>query len=220
MFLITHDLDTLYEICDRVAVLADGKVIAVGTIPELLATDHPWIQEYFNGPRGRAAPRTPRLRREPAAGNRDGQARPAAGIGHRGKARWKRGPTHVWVGAVSLLLLACSPLFIVWLAQLGNADRKEYDIFFKQSVDGLAKGSEVTFAGRARRARSQDIELWRQGPRVRPRARSRVDEDIPILQGTTASISGQLHRRLDRLSSTARCAAPRRSPSPAPKACR
>lgn len=55
VFLITHDLDTLYEICDRVAVLADGKVIACGTIPELLATDHPWIQEYFNGPRGRAA---------------------------------------------------------------------------------------------------------------------------------------------------------------------
>ena len=55
VFLITHDLDTLHAICDRVAVLADKKVIAVGTIPELLATDHPWIQEYFNGPRGRAA---------------------------------------------------------------------------------------------------------------------------------------------------------------------
>ncbi|GGC35238.1 ABC transporter ATP-binding protein [Novosphingobium marinum] len=55
VFLITHDLDTLYEICDRVAVLADKQVIAVGTIPELLATDHPWIQEYFNGPRGRNA---------------------------------------------------------------------------------------------------------------------------------------------------------------------
>jgi phospholipid/cholesterol/gamma-HCH transport system ATP-binding protein len=55
VFLITHDLDTLYSICDRVAVLADGKVIACGTIPELLKTDHPWIQEYFNGPRGRAA---------------------------------------------------------------------------------------------------------------------------------------------------------------------
>lgn len=52
VFLITHDLDTLYSICDRVAVLADKKVIAVGTIDELLATDHPWIQEYFNGPRG------------------------------------------------------------------------------------------------------------------------------------------------------------------------
>jgi phospholipid/cholesterol/gamma-HCH transport system ATP-binding protein len=55
VFLITHDLDTLYAICDRVAVLADKTVIAVGTIPELLALDHPWIQEYFNGPRGRAA---------------------------------------------------------------------------------------------------------------------------------------------------------------------
>ena len=55
VFLITHDLDTLYAICDRIAVLADGKVIAVGTIPELLALDHPWIQEYFRGPRGRVA---------------------------------------------------------------------------------------------------------------------------------------------------------------------
>ncbi len=55
VFLITHDLDTLHAICDRVAVIADRKVIAVGTIPELLALDHEWIQEYFNGPRGRAA---------------------------------------------------------------------------------------------------------------------------------------------------------------------
>ena len=55
VFLITHDLDTLYSICDRVAVLADRKVVAVGTIPELLALDHEWIQEYFRGPRGRAA---------------------------------------------------------------------------------------------------------------------------------------------------------------------
>ncbi len=55
VFLITHDLDTLYEICDRVAVIAEKKIIAVGTIPELIATGHPWIEEYFGGPRGRAA---------------------------------------------------------------------------------------------------------------------------------------------------------------------
>jgi phospholipid/cholesterol/gamma-HCH transport system ATP-binding protein len=55
VFIITHDLDTLYAICDRVAVLADRKVVAVGTIPELLALDHQWIQEYFRGARGRAA---------------------------------------------------------------------------------------------------------------------------------------------------------------------
>lgn len=55
VFLITHDLDTLYEICDRVAVLADKRVIAVGSIPELMEIGHPWIEEYFNGPRGRGA---------------------------------------------------------------------------------------------------------------------------------------------------------------------
>ncbi len=55
VFLITHDLDSLYAICDRVAVLADKRVIAIGTIDELMATDHPWIKEYFSGPRGRAA---------------------------------------------------------------------------------------------------------------------------------------------------------------------
>ncbi len=55
VFLITHDLDTLHEICDRGAVLADHRVIAVDTVPRLMELDHPWIQEYFNGPRGRAA---------------------------------------------------------------------------------------------------------------------------------------------------------------------
>jgi phospholipid/cholesterol/gamma-HCH transport system ATP-binding protein len=55
VFLITHDLDTLYAICDRIAVLADRKVVGIGTIDELLALDHPWIKEYFKGPRGRAA---------------------------------------------------------------------------------------------------------------------------------------------------------------------
>ena len=53
--MITHDLDSLYEICDRVAVLADKKVEAVAPIRELLNHPHPWIHEYFQGPRGRAA---------------------------------------------------------------------------------------------------------------------------------------------------------------------
>jgi phospholipid/cholesterol/gamma-HCH transport system ATP-binding protein len=55
VFLITHDLDTLYAICDRVAVLADRKVVAVGPLDEIESLDHDWVQEYFNGPRGRAA---------------------------------------------------------------------------------------------------------------------------------------------------------------------
>jgi phospholipid/cholesterol/gamma-HCH transport system ATP-binding protein len=55
VFLITHDLDTLYTICDRVAVLADKKVLINAPIKEVEKFDHPWVQEYFHGPRGRAA---------------------------------------------------------------------------------------------------------------------------------------------------------------------
>jgi phospholipid/cholesterol/gamma-HCH transport system ATP-binding protein len=55
VFMITHDLDTLYAITDRVAVLADRKIVAVAPVRELEKSDHPWIQEYFLGPRGRAA---------------------------------------------------------------------------------------------------------------------------------------------------------------------
>ena len=55
VFLITHDLDTLYTICDRVAVIADRRVLVTAPIEEVAAYDHPWIREYFHGPRGRAA---------------------------------------------------------------------------------------------------------------------------------------------------------------------
>ncbi len=55
VFMITHDLDTLYEITDRVAVIADRTIVATAPIAELERSDHPWIQEYFLGPRGRAA---------------------------------------------------------------------------------------------------------------------------------------------------------------------
>jgi len=55
VFMITHDLDTLYEITDRVAVIADRKVVAVDKVQALEKSRHPWIQEYFLGPRGRAA---------------------------------------------------------------------------------------------------------------------------------------------------------------------
>ncbi len=55
VFLITHDLDTLYAICDRVAVIADRRMVANAPLSELEQLDHPWIQEYFHGPRARAA---------------------------------------------------------------------------------------------------------------------------------------------------------------------
>ena len=94
---------------------------------------------------------------------------------------------YVWVGAVSLVLLALLAAFIIWLAQLGTANRKEYDIFFPQSVGGLANGSEVTFQG-VHAGQVSDIELWTKDPSF-VRVRVSLDEEIPILQGTTATIS-------------------------------
>lgn len=55
VFLVTHDLDTLHAICDRIAVLAEKKVLVTGTMQEMLSVDHPWVHEYFHGPRARAA---------------------------------------------------------------------------------------------------------------------------------------------------------------------
>ncbi|RKP56060.1 ABC transporter ATP-binding protein [Pararobbsia silviterrae] len=55
VFLVTHDLDTLYTICDRVAVIANGRVRVAGTLDVVAQTDDAWIKAYFHGPRGRAA---------------------------------------------------------------------------------------------------------------------------------------------------------------------
>src|SRR5205085_5950760 len=94
--------------------------------------------------------------------------------------------TYVWVGAVSLLLLALLAVFIVWLVQLGTSNKKEYDIFFEQSVGGLAKGSAVAYSG-VGVGQVAEIKLWEKDPQF-VKVRITVDEDTPILLGTTASI--------------------------------
>lgn len=95
---------------------------------------------------------------------------------------------HIWVGTVTLLLLAGLAALVMWLARLNQQDQLEYDIFFKQSVDGLAKGSEVSFAG-VPAGMIKEIELWPKDPEF-VRVRIRIDRKVPILQGTTASIQG------------------------------
>ncbi len=54
VFMITHDLDSLHTVCDRIAALADGQVIAAGSMASMLANDHPWLKAYFRGKRARA----------------------------------------------------------------------------------------------------------------------------------------------------------------------
>lgn len=95
---------------------------------------------------------------------------------------------YVWVGAVTLAVLAALALFIVWIARWGEGAQKDYDIFFKESVSGLANGSQVSFAGVPVGQVSQ-IALWDKDPEF-VRVRISVKEDVPILVGTTATIQG------------------------------
>lgn len=94
---------------------------------------------------------------------------------------------HVWVGAVTLLVLAALALAIVWMARLGQGDQDEYDIFFKTSVAGLATGSQVSYGG-VPVGQVSEIELWDKDPEF-VRVRIKVRESVPILVGTTATIS-------------------------------
>ena len=55
VFMVTHDLDSLHAICDRIAVIAEKKVLVTGTMADMLKVDDPWVHEYFHGPRARAA---------------------------------------------------------------------------------------------------------------------------------------------------------------------
>ncbi len=95
---------------------------------------------------------------------------------------------HILVGGVVLALLAALAAFIVWLAGLGGGDQKQYDIFFAQSVDGLAKGGTVTYAG-VPSGQVKDIALWRDNPGF-VRVRIEVREETPVLIGTAATIQG------------------------------
>jgi phospholipid/cholesterol/gamma-HCH transport system substrate-binding protein len=95
---------------------------------------------------------------------------------------------HVLVGAVVLILLAVLALFAVWLARVSGGNEREYDIFFKQSVDGLSRGSAVTFSG-VPSGQVKEIEFWKPDPQF-VRVRISVRDDVPSLEGTTATVQG------------------------------
>ena len=95
---------------------------------------------------------------------------------------------YVWVGAITLLLLAALAAAIVWIVGFGTSDRKQYDIFFPQAVEGLTVGSQVTFAG-VPVGKVDEMNLWEKDPQF-VQVRISVKDDVPILQGTTATVLG------------------------------
>lgn len=95
---------------------------------------------------------------------------------------------HIWVGIVALTLLAMLAAFFLWLAHIGEGQKRPYDILFHQSVDGLSNGTQVSYAG-VPAGQITAIELWKDDPGF-VRVRVNIDPKIPILLGTTASIQG------------------------------
>ena len=94
----------------------------------------------------------------------------------------------VLVGSITLGLLAALVLFVVWLTQAGGGGDKRYDIFFTQSVEGLAKGSSVTFSG-VPVGQIESINLVPDSPQF-IRVRISVNSETPVLEGSTATIRG------------------------------
>lgn len=95
---------------------------------------------------------------------------------------------HILVGGVVLALIVAVLAFVIWLSQVSAEDSKRYDIFFQQAVDGLAKGSAVSFSG-VPVGQVEAIALEPNTPEF-VRVRIAVRADTPVLQGTTATIEG------------------------------
>ncbi|SFS04484.1 MlaD family protein [Sphingomonas jatrophae] len=95
---------------------------------------------------------------------------------------------NVLVGSVVLGLTLLTVVFLIWIAGFSGGSDQKFDIFFKTSVDGLAKGSSVTFAG-VPVGKIEDINIMPQSPEF-VQVRISVKEDVPVLQGTTATIAG------------------------------
>ena len=166
VFLVTHDLDTLYTICDRVAVLSQKKVLVVDTLERVAATDDAWVREYFHGPRGRAA-KPPPCRRITEMETR---------------------AHHVLIGLFSVIVIGAALLFGLWLAKSGSEGKfNYYDIVFNEAVSGLSQGSSVQYSG----IKVGDVAFLRLDPKD-PRkvwARIRVVASAPIKQDTTAKLA-------------------------------
>lgn len=95
---------------------------------------------------------------------------------------------HVLVGSVVLLLLLAVIAAAFWFSRLSEGQDEQYDIFFKQSVNGLAKGSSVTYSG-VPSGQVKEIELWKRDPSF-VRVRITLKPETPVVQGTTATIQG------------------------------
>ena len=173
--MITHDLDTLWQVADRVAVLADGTVQGVGSMAELSKMDKPGIQAFFEGPRSRAA---------------QAQTHDSGRIGHQG-AIIETKVNYALVGAFVLALGAALVAGALWLAA-GGAWQKKYDTYLAvedESVAGLNLDAPVKYNG-VDVGKVQAIHLDRINPQ-RVNLLFSIERGTPIKEDTIAVLKTQ-----------------------------
>ena len=138
VFMVTHDLDSLHAVCDRIAVLSEGRVIATGPIEAMLASEHPWLRSYFGGKRGR---QVQRLRQN----QQSLRSRARRNVRER---RWKPRPTTSSPALFTLAVIAGVFGFVFWVQNAGGgSERSVYRLVFSGSVSGLRPGAAVLFDG-------------------------------------------------------------------------
>lgn len=167
VFLVTHDLDTLNATCNRIAVLAGGKVQVTGTLAQMQKVTDPWVRFYFQGPRAHASHISATLKEK----------------------SMETKANYVLIGAFTLLAILAGLGFFVWLAKVQiNKTYTQYDILFDQ-VSGLGQSSTVTFNG-VNVGKVLTIALDR-AKASQVRVRIEVAANTPIRVGTEATLASQ-----------------------------
>ena len=165
VFMVTHDLDSLVTITDRIAVLGNRRVLVDGTFAELKSFDHPWVRAYFQRPARRAL----HLR-----------------IGNAMESR----ANYAVIGGFVLVMLMIGLAFLGWLSNAGQTQRQaDVRVIFSGAVTGLSTGSAVLFNG-IKIGEVRDLRLDEKDPRT-VIAIVRVNRDVPIKTDTRATLSYQ-----------------------------
>ena len=124
VFMVTHDLDSLFSVCDRIAALGDGKILAAGPIETMLASDDPWVQPISTA---------------------SGPARSMAG--ERLRRSMETRANYALIGAFTLAVIVAAFGFVFWFSGGDEASVATRPVVFSGSVSGLSKGSFVLFNG-------------------------------------------------------------------------
>ena len=182
VFMVTHDLDSLHAVCDRIAVLSEGRVIATGPIEAMLASEHPWLRSYFGGKRGRQV-------QQPADQNQP-SLRSRARLNARERTMETKA-SYIVTGAFTLAVIAGVFGFLYWVQNGagGGSERSTYRVVFAGSVSGLRPGAAVLFDG-MRVGEVTKLALDPHDPR-RVEALIALDRATPVRADTKVALAFQ-----------------------------